>query len=82
MYDISVERIDEVRRFLKGYLTWIQNSVFEGPLTEAQFREMKIELKKKIDSENDSIIIYKMRSEKIFDKETIGVTKGEVFNIL
>ncbi len=82
MYDISVERLDEVRRFLKGYLTWIQNSVFEGPLTEAQFREMKIELKKKIDSENDSIIIYKMRSEKIFDKETIGVTKGEVFNIL
>ena len=82
VYDIGIERLNKVRQFLKGYLTWIQNSVFEGPLTEKQFRELKTELEKQIDTENDSIVIYKLPHDKILTKETIGATKGDVFNII
>ena len=30
IYDINVERINKVYKFLKTYLNWVQNSVFEG----------------------------------------------------
>ncbi|SUY64384.1 CRISPR-associated endoribonuclease Cas2 [Clostridium sporogenes] len=33
-YDIEEKRINRVRKTLKKYLVWTQNSVFEGEITE------------------------------------------------
>jgi CRISPR-associated protein Cas2 len=33
IYDVGIERLYSVRHILKQYLTWIQNSAFEGEIT-------------------------------------------------
>ena len=38
VYDIKVERVNKVKSFLRQYLFWIQNSVFEGESSESEFK--------------------------------------------
>ena len=38
-YDIKIERINRVRKLLRMYLTWTQNSVFEGKITESKLQK-------------------------------------------
>ncbi|MDF1541473.1 MAG: CRISPR-associated endonuclease Cas2, partial [Candidatus Thorarchaeota archaeon] len=69
VYDIEVERIDKIRKILKRYLFWIQNSVFEGELSESGFKRLVAEVKEKMDKSYDSIIIFKMNSSKSLKKQ-------------
>lgn len=82
VYDISVDRIDRVRGFLKQYLDWIQNSVFEGSLTKSALKEIEHELKRMIVPEEDSIIIYISNDEKYLQKKYIGEPKSEPTTII
>ncbi|RLF26356.1 MAG: CRISPR-associated endonuclease Cas2 [Thermoplasmata archaeon] len=82
VYDIKVERVSKVCYFLRQYLNWIQNSVFEGEITPSQFYEIKKGLKKLISEEEDSVIIYKMRSQEVFKKEYIGVEKTDLSTVI
>ena len=82
VYDVNVERVNKVRIFLKQYLDWIQNSVFEGELTKAKLKEIELGLKQIIDEKEDSIIIYIVREEKLLKKKYIGEPKVEVTRIL
>lgn len=63
-------------------MTWIQNSVFEGEISEANLKKLKLELRRIIDVEEDSIIIYDMRTTKYSSREIIGLKKGGFENIL
>lgn len=78
VYDIGVERVNQVRAFLKRYLNWIQNSVFEGDLTEGELAQIKSGLSGLIRESEDSIIVFKTSNKKWVDKEIIGVEKSEV----
>ncbi len=82
VYDMGVERLDKVRRYLRQYLDWIQNSVFEGSVTKATLREIENGLKELIDPELDSIIIFVLRDEKFLERRYIGEPKVELTNIL
>lgn len=82
VYDVSVERVSKVCQFLRQYLNWVQNSVFEGELTESEILRIKTEIKNIIDEERDSITIYKLGSEKLLKKEFIGVKKAEPSQII
>ena len=82
VYDIGVERINGVRRLLRQHLTWIQNSAFEGELSEGQLERVKVRLKKLIKRDEDSIIIFTTSSKKWLQKEIIGIEKAEVSTIL
>lgn len=53
----------------KRYLTHIQNSVFEGELSEAQLLKLQYELKSIVRKELDSVIVFKSRSERWLEKE-------------
>jgi CRISPR-associated protein Cas2 len=44
VYDVQVERIDAVRIYLKRFLNWMQNSVFEGDLTLSELVRVKADL--------------------------------------
>ena len=77
VYDVSVERVSKVCHFLRQYLNWIQNSVFEGEIGISQLKEIKIGLKRIIKEDEDSITIYKMRSPDSFKKEQIGIEKAD-----
>jgi CRISPR-associated protein Cas2 len=76
VYDVEEKRVAKVCKFLRQYLHWVQNSVFEGELTEGKLKEVQIGLKKRIKADKDSVLIYKLRTEKDFDKEIMGVEKS------
>jgi len=82
VYDVNVDRVDKVRKFLKTHLDWVQNSVLEGNVTKAEFRRIKKGLKKIIDSGVDSVLIYSVSTEKYMKREQLGTPKGVTTNII
>ena len=82
VYDIAVERVNKVRMFLRQHLDWIQNSVFEGTLTESALKEIELGLKDIIVPEEDSVIIYMLKDAKYLKKKFIGEPKVEPSNII
>ena len=82
VYDVSVNRVSKVCYFLRQYLNWIQNSVFEGELTPSQLFEIRSGLHTLIDEKEDSVIIYKMHSPDAFKKERMGVEKSDTSTII
>lgn len=81
VYDVNVTRVNNVHKFLKSYLHWQQNSVFEGKITKSQYREILDKLETLIDSEEDSIIIYKF-PYKYLDKKILGIEKNPISFII
>jgi len=77
VYDVEEKRVAKVCKFLRQYLHWVQNSVFEGELTDGKFKEMQIGLKKRIKGEKDSVLFYKFRTNYDIDKEVMGLEKSE-----
>lgn len=65
----------------RQYLHWVQNSVLEGEITEANFLKLKMELAKIINEEEDSIIFYNFRTTKYYKRESMGIKKGGDDNI-
>ncbi|RLI82318.1 MAG: CRISPR-associated endonuclease Cas2, partial [Archaeoglobales archaeon] len=57
-YDVNVKRVNRVKKFLRMHMNWVQNSVFEGELTESELLRIKSELKKIINEDEDSIFLY------------------------
>ena len=82
VYDVAVERVDKVRKFLKQYLNWIQNSVFEGEVSVGDLAKIRVGLKKIIDKNVDSILVFAVSSQKWLKKEVIGIEKSEVTTII
>lgn len=76
VYDIAEKRVAKVLKKCREYLYWVQNSVFEGEITEAKFKKLKEELKRIIDKEEDSVVIYNLRTTKYSSREVIGQQKG------
>ena len=81
VYDINVNRVNKVHKFLKSYLHWQQNSVFEGKITKSQYYEIIEKLEDLIDNEEDSIIIYKFPS-KYLEKKVLGIEKNPISFII
>ena len=78
VYDINVKRVNKVLKLCRGYLHWVQNSVFEGEILEGKLKELQKRLKNIIKSEEDSILLYKFSHEGVFDKEIIGQERSPV----
>jgi CRISPR-associated protein Cas2 len=82
VYDVKEERVNKVHAFLKTYLHWIQNSVFEGHVTKAQLEQIKSGLKKIVDLEYDAIYFFKVRNPKHIQKEIMGIEIGDTSFII
>ncbi len=76
VYDINEERVNKVLKIARKYLTWVQNSVLEGEITEAKFMKLKYELENVIKRDEDSIIFYIFRTKLYTKRETMGKEKG------
>ncbi|WP_022855932.1 CRISPR-associated endonuclease Cas2 [Thermodesulfobacterium thermophilum] len=81
-YDIGEERLNKVRKILKKYFMWVQNSVFEGEISEGKLLKCKLELEKVIDKENDSIYFYSLENRLNYRKTVLGIEKDMTGNIL
>jgi CRISPR-associated protein Cas2 len=82
VYDIGEKRVAKMLKLCRKYLNWIQNSVFEGEISEVKLHELKIHAKSILKPEEDSIIIFKSRDEKWLEKEIIGKEKNVLDQIL
>lgn len=78
MYDVNEKRVAKALKTCRRYLTWVQNSVFEGELSKAQYEKLKVDLKKVLNLEEDSVIIYELREERYSNREVIGISKNEI----
>ncbi|MBU5425320.1 CRISPR-associated endonuclease Cas2 [Tissierella pigra] len=74
-YDFGEKRVGEALKACRKYLTWVQNSVFEGEITEGNLRKLKYELASKMNKEEDSLIIYTFTNMKYSNREVIGIEK-------
>ena len=86
-YDIASaeggdKRVGKMLKHCRKYLNWIQNSVFEGEITEVKLKEMLSGARKIMIEKTDSIIIFKSREERWLDKEIIGVERMTTDNFL
>lgn len=82
VYDIGERRVTKMLKLCRQYLNWIQNSVFEGEITEVKLKELLSVAKKIMKEEEDSIIIFKSRDEKWLEKEILGKEKNSLENII
>lgn len=82
VYDVDVDRVTKVNKFLKMYLHWRQNSVFEGEVSISQFKKLKSGLKDIANEDKDSILIYNLKDRKNFKLEVIGIEKNPIELIL
>lgn len=76
VYDVGQKRVNKVLKKCREYLVWVQNSVLEGELSEGNLKKLKLELKKIIKSEEDSVIIYTFQTTKYSNREVMGLTKN------
>jgi CRISPR-associated protein Cas2 len=76
VYDVAVERVAKVLKAGRKYLTWVQNSVLEGELTWAQLEKLKEEIRRAMDEEEDSVLLYVLRTEKWLERQELGKRKG------
>jgi len=65
----------------RKYLFHVQNSVFEGTITEAKLKRLKGELENKIDKTADRICVYEFDSTKYSRKVQLGSVE-EISNII
>lgn len=69
-------------KLCRRYLNWIQNSVFEGEITELKLKELIFEARQIMDEEYDSLIIFSSRNERWLDKQVVGLERNPIDNFL
>ncbi|NRT36060.1 CRISPR-associated protein Cas2 [Clostridium beijerinckii] len=74
-YDVNEKRVNRVRKVLKKYITWCQNSVFEGEITEGKLTKCMAEVGKYLITSEDSLYIYRIPYSKNIKKDVIGIEK-------
>lgn len=82
VYDCGEKRVGKMLKLCRKYLNWIQNSVFEGEISEVKLQELTFKAKEFMEIEEDSLIIFSSRTEKWLDKQVIGKEKSSIGNFL
>lgn len=76
VYDMQAERTRLMLKFLRRYLTHVQNSVFEGEVTEGDLETIRNRTREMLEP-GESTIIYCMSSEKYVDRTVVGEDPAE-----
>lgn len=82
VYDCGEKRVGKMLKLCRKYLNWIQNSVFEGEISEVTLKELKYSAKQIMNEDEDSLIVFSSRNEKWLDKEIIGKERSSIDNFL
>lgn len=82
VYDFGEKRVNKILKLCRKYLNWIQNSVFEGEISEVRLKELILQSEKFIDKNEDSIIIFSSSSQKTMNKQIIGKERSNIDTFL
>ncbi len=72
VYDVNQKRVGKILKLFRRYLTWVQNSVFEGDLTVAQLKQLQQEADALL-KEGDGVVFYQLRDERYVERIALGV---------
>jgi CRISPR-associated protein Cas2 len=76
VYDVEQRRVAKVCQFLRRYLNWVQNSAFEGELSESQLEEVIVGVRKLVNRTSDSVYFYVIPDRKWCKRRVVGVEKS------
>ncbi len=82
VYDCGEKRVGKMLKLCRKYLNWIQNSVFEGEITEVKLKELTLKAEKIMNSDEDSLIVFSSRQEKWLDKQIFDKEQSSIDNFL
>ncbi|MFR8033368.1 MAG: CRISPR-associated endonuclease Cas2 [Lachnospiraceae bacterium] len=77
-YDVNEKRVQKVLKICKKYLSHFQYSVFRGEITPSKMIQLRTELEKIIDEEEDFVCMIKLMNDNVFGEETLG--KKDIVN--
>lgn len=82
-YDIAnIKRLPKMLKLCRQFLHWVQNSTFEGELSEVQLDRLYIAIKNIIEIKEDSVLIYTLRDRSLIKKKVIGIEKNTISNFI
>ncbi len=73
IYDVDVKRVTKVLKIGRKYLNHIQNSVLEGDLSPAQYKQLKHEVTETINFDHDSDRFYTLRTTQYMTVDKLGI---------
>jgi len=76
VYDVNVRRVAKMLKLFRRYLTWVQRSVFEGELTEAQFQRLQHEASRLMNPDEDVVIFYELRDVRYSRRLVLGTEQS------
>lgn len=82
VYDVSTKRVGKALRVARRYLTWVQNSVFEGEMTPGTLNALKRDMASVVDPDSDSVMFYTWSSAAYTSREIIGAERPSSSNII
>ena len=82
VYDIKERRVGKMLKLCRQYLNWIQNSVFEGEISEVKLKELLLKAETFLDLDEDSVIIFKSRTREWLQKEVLGQERKRLDSFL
>lgn len=82
VYDCGEKRVAKMLKLCRKYLNWIQNSVFEGEISESKLMELKNHAKDIMNTEIDSLIIFSNSNSHWLQKEIVGQERGSTDTFL
>ncbi len=82
VYDIGEKRVGKMLKLCRRYVDWIQNSVFEGEISEVQLKTLIQQAREIMDEETDSLIIFISRQEKWLEKQVVGSERSTLDKFL
>lgn len=82
VYDVKQQRVGKLLKLCRRYLHWIQNSVFEGEITEVKLQELLLKAASFLNKEEDSILLFKSRTEQWLEKQVWGHERSPLGSFL
>ena len=76
VYDVEADRTRIMLKFFRRYLTHVQNSVFEGRVTEGELQEIRGFVDEALE-DDESVILYELSSESLIDRTVYGEDPAE-----
>ena len=69
-------------KLCRRYLNWIQNSVFEGEISEVKLNELLAKAAAFLNTEEDSVLVFKSRSQHWLEKQVLGQERNRLDTFL
>jgi CRISPR-associated protein Cas2 len=82
VYDIREKRVGKMLKLCRRYLNWIQNSVFEGEISEVKLNELLAKAAAFLNTEEDSVLVFKSRSQHWLEKQVLGQERNRLDTFL